>query len=547
MNRKPNALWILLILAALLLSAASAEETPGLPPYGGKLTQEDTFLKEEHGWGFDKISEDQFYQYRADRPEWKAPSNWYASYEIRLTSGEPIRKCTVEQLSGPSKMSGLSYNKRSGRIFVNMAKTAKAEAGDYAFLVTAEGTTKYAREVITLHLQPQPEELTPLRVRPLLILNTLDKAADIRAQVTLSEPEIGSGYFEVYCPRIRYYTGSHGRGDVTDKAGDSFVLEYEEGGQAFTPLSEGTYKAAVDWQIGRVVRQEQKLDIIVSSTLTYDDFALTLTPEATEAAAGKQVKIKAEFADPAEVNAKAKNNGIVWSVATADGGDASALASVGKTGALSVKKIESAADVVVTAASEKVPEQTAQVTIHLTPLTKTLTAVSDAETLYTVPGKDTAKITMTAEPADAVPKAVFKSSSEKVATVDDQGAVTAVGPGKATITVSAKDGSQKSASVKLEVVAPVTGLSIESKSASVPAGKTLTLKAVTEPEKPTDKTVAWSVSQADEGMAEYISVSKTGAVSVKKGCPAGKFTVCAEAAGAMEGAPVRAEIVLAVE
>ena len=60
-------------------------------------------------------------------------------------------------------------------------------------------------------------------------------------------------------------------------------------------------------------------------------------------------------------------------------------------------------------------------------------------------------LTATVEPNDATNKKVtWKSSDEKIATVDDQGNVTGVGVGKATITVTTEDGN-KTATCAVEV------------------------------------------------------------------------------------------------
>ena len=153
---------------------------------------------------------------------------------------------------------------------------------------------------------------------------------------------------------------------------------------------------------------------------------------------------------------------------------------------------------------------------------------------------------VTAEPADAVPAVTFKSSSDKVATVSEDGKVTAVGAGKVTITVTAGDGSKKTAKVALNVLAPVTGLTLSAAQDQVAPGKNVKIKATLEPEKPTDKTLSYAIGTADEGLADYLKVSKDGTVSVAKGCPAGKFTVVVTANGAAPAAPVSAEITFTV-
>lgn len=72
------------------------------------------------------------------------------------------------------------------------------------------------------------------------------------------------------------------------------------------------------------------------------------------------------------------------------------------------------------------------------------------DTLTVEKGKS-GTLTATVEPNDATNKKVtWKSSDEKIATVDDQGNVTGVGVGKATITVTTEDGN-KTATCAVEV------------------------------------------------------------------------------------------------
>lgn len=56
--------------------------------------------------------------------------------------------------------------------------------------------------------------------------------------------------------------------------------------------------------------------------------------------------------------------------------------------------------------------------------------------------------------------------------------------------------------------------------------------------------LTWSVVEPE--MAEFVSVSREGAVTVKKNCPEGKVTIAAAAEGAMPDQEVRAEIELEI-
>ena len=106
-------------------------------------------------------------------------------------------------------------------------------------------------------------------------------------------------------------------------------------------------------------------------------------------------------------------------------------------------------------------------------------------------------------PEDATDKSItWGSSSSTVASVDQNGLVTAVGGGSATITASA---GGKEATCSVSVTVPVTGISLDRSSAIMEKGKYLKINADVIPKDATDKTVSWSSS--DSGIA---SVDQTG-------------------------------------
>ena len=79
---------------------------------------------------------------------------------------------------------------------------------------------------------------------------------------------------------------------------------------------------------------------------------------------------------------------------------------------------------------------TATITVKIAP--EKLTVTADKKTLTKI--GDSLQITAKVEPDNAYKKLIWKSSDEKVAIVDSNGKVTAVGTGTATITVTTEDG-----------------------------------------------------------------------------------------------------------
>ena len=123
-------------------------------------------------------------------------------------------------------------------------------------------------------------------------------------------------------------------------------------------------------------------------------------------------------------------------------------------------------------------------------------------------------------PADATNKDVtWTSSDEKIAKVDANGKVTAVGAGKATITVTTKDGNFKATcdiTVKNEEVqvVKVTGVSLDKTSVELKINEGLGLKASISPADATNKDVTWTSS--DEKIAKVDANGKVIAVGPGK-------------------------------
>ncbi|MDZ7543137.1 hypothetical protein GNF83_18560, partial [Clostridium perfringens] len=126
----------------------------------------------------------------------------------------------------------------------------------------------------------------------------------------------------------------------------------------------------------------------------------------------------------------------------------------------------------------------------------------------------------TISPADATNKDVtWTTSDEKVAKVDENGKVVAVAPGKATITVTTKDGNFKAVAEIIvkdkEVPAvKVTGVSLDKTSAELNINENLELKATISPADATNKDVTWETS--DEKVAKVDENGKITAVGAGK-------------------------------
>lgn len=100
-------------------------------------------------------------------------------------------------------------------------------------------------------------------------------------------------------------------------------------------------------------------------------------------------------------------------------------------------------------------------------------------------------------PEDATDKSIaWTSSDETVATVDNDGKVTAVSKGNATITATTKDKRCKAECV-VSVYVPVTEIKLDKSKLDLSIGSTETLTANIMPEEATNKKVLWTSSNED--------------------------------------------------
>ena len=162
--------------------------------------------------------------------------------------------------------------------------------------------------------------------------------------------------------------------------------------------------------------------------------------------------------------------------------------------------------------------KTATCNVTVTPATINVTGVTLDKTTVSLEEGNTTTLTATVAPANATNKAVtWKSSNTSVATVNN-GKVTAVKAGTATITVTTEDGS-KTATCKVTVTPAtinVTGVTLDKAEISMEEGKTTTLTATVAPTNATNKAVTWktsdtSVATVDNGK---ITAVKAGTATI---------------------------------
>ena len=194
----------------------------------------------------------------------------------------------------------------------------------------------------------------------------------------------------------------------------------------------------------------------------------------------------------------ASNKNVTWKSSN------TSVATVNSKGVVTGKKAGTATITVTTKDGNKTA--TCKVTVKVP-----VSGVKLNKTRQTIAVGKTAALTATVSPSNASNKNVtWKSSNTSVATVSSKGVVTGKKAGTATITVTTKDGS-KTATCKITVKMPVTGVKLNKKSQTIAVGKTAALKATVSPSNAISKEVTWKSSNTS-----VATVNSKGVVTGKK-------------------------------
>ncbi len=152
-------------------------------------------------------------------------------------------------------------------------------------------------------------------------------------------------------------------------------------------------------------------------------------------------------------------------------------------------------------------------TCKVTVTPKLVTSIELSKENLTLEKTFTAQLTATVLPEDADDRSVtWSSGNNEVATVSQEGLVTAVGVGTADITVKANDGSEMSAICKVTVTPKlVTSIKLDDEELTIVRTHTRQLTATVLPEDADDRSVVWS-----SGNEEVATVDDTGLVTALK-------------------------------
>ena len=249
------------------------------------------------------------------------------------------------------------------------------------------------------------------------------------------------------------------RQQVTWASANEQIAAVDENG-VVTGLKRGTARITATAADGSNVRAN------ISVQVTQSAEEITLDKQELTVDIGRNAVLKATVL-PKDTN----NKKVVWSSSD------ERIATVDKQGRI---KAVALGDCEITCASEEVGTVQAKAVVHVQQPVKKV-AFDPAPAVY---NEETAQLTWTVEPADATnPKLTFASSNEKILTVDENGVVTGVSGGEATVTATTTDGSRRQAKVKVKVMQHLTGVHMLRKTAYIDYGQTSSAGAVLEPEK----------------------------------------------------------------
>lgn len=149
--------------------------------------------------------------------------------------------------------------------------------------------------------------------------------------------------------------------------------------------------------------------------------------------------------------------------------------------------------------------------------------------------KGAVKLQANVSPANATKrKLTYHSSDTDVASVSSAGVIHGKSKGKATVTVSAKDGSGKKAVCKVQVVIPSRSVIVDAAGTRLEAGKKFTISASVQPADASNRSVKYASTNP-----QVAKVSQTGVVT---GLDPGTTTIQVLAADGRSSATVEVEV-----
>ena len=291
-------------------------------------------------------------------------------------------------------------------------------------------------------------------------------------------------------------------GDKTVAAGATLQLSADcQPGNASIPLvtwaSKNPQVATVD-ENGVVTGVKRGTAAITATAADGSKAAASVTLNATQPVSGltavtPQIEIYTGRYMTAKVTvqpADASDKSVAWSSSD------ESVATVRSNGQVTGVK---AGECILTATSKSNPEEFVFIPVTVSQMVTKIENVNTKDELSIKVG-ETVQTRWNVLPEDATDKGLtFRSNGSKIATVDAGGLVTGISRGTVSIIANAQDAGKKQGAVKVNVIQPVTGVSMRQELYYVQRGWSSTVHAVVQPRNANNQKVFWS--SMDEGIA----------------------------------------------
>ena len=247
------------------------------------------------------------------------------------------------------------------------------------------------------------------------------------------------------------------------------------------------------------------------TTDTVEVKEIELVPDATEIGAGSMTQVSAIIKPE-----KATNRELVWMSSDPS------IATVDDKGIVKGLKSGTVTITAKTKDGKVVAKTTITIKTSPTPTPMQIESLSFAQSSVSVKKGNTLGLTVTVEPIElSNKKLTWKSSNTEIVTVDENGVITGVNLGTATITVTSSNG--KKATCTVEVVTntiPVESIELTPSSATINVGDTIQITATINPSNATDHELVWTSSNSS-----VVTVDNNGVITGKS---AGTATITAK-------------------
>lgn len=297
------------------------------------------------------------------------------------------------------------------------------------------------------------------------------------------------------------------QGDKTDFSDGEIEITYENGASTEIKMD--------DWMTsGYNMNEIGKQTVILSYAGFQTEFSIEVKEIAVTGISLEEEELTLGVLESKKIAAfvqpyNATHQTIIWESSNEE------VAAVSEYGIVQAKK---KGEAVITAYSfDKKKSATCKVTV-IVPCVKLTIDKYDKE----MDAGETQKINVDMQPLETTDKISWTSSDKSIATVDEQGNVTAVAGGKVKITATADSGVSDKCEILVKV--PSTSVTLNEKEKTLQIGDSFKLTATMLPDNSTD-ILAWSMVNEiseDEDDADVVVIDKDGYVTAKS---AGTVTI----------------------